>query len=84
LQLKLARTRTKVLSVGQHLQNRASTVDTREGNVVTAPVNFDALLLQGEEDDECGNGDCAVEGNGGDAENSLAQDSQPGVGEVIH
>jgi hypothetical protein len=54
LQLKLARTGTEVLSIGQLLQDgaRASTVDTREGDVVTAPVDFNALLLQGEEDDQ--------------------------------
>ena len=42
-----------MISGGQLLQNgaRVSTVDTREGDVVTAPVDFDALLLQGEEDD---------------------------------
>jgi hypothetical protein len=63
---------------------RASTVDTREGDVVTAPVDFNALLLQGEEDDQCGNSDGAVEGSGGDAESLSAQKSQSGVGEVTH
>jgi hypothetical protein len=52
LQSKLARTRTEVLSVGQRLQDRTSTVDTREGDVVTSPIDFDTLLLQGEEDDQ--------------------------------
>jgi hypothetical protein len=75
-----------VLSVGQRLQDgaRVSTVDTREGDVVTAPVDLNALLLQGEEDDQCGNGDGAVEGSGGDAENLSAQSPQPSVGEVTH
>ena len=45
LQLKLAGTRTEVLSVGQRLQDGASGVDTREGDTVTAPVDFNALLL---------------------------------------
>ena len=70
LQLKLARTGTEVLSVGQPPQNGASTVvtvDTCEGDAVTAPFDFNARSLQGEEDDQCGNGDAAVEGSGGDA-----------------
>jgi hypothetical protein len=81
LQLKFARTGTEVLSIGQRLQDRArvSTVDTREGDVVTAPVDFNALVLQGE-DDQSGNGDAAVEGSGGDAEGLSAQNSQSGVG----
>jgi hypothetical protein len=45
LQLKLARTRTEVLSVGQRLQDRASTVDTREWDAVTTPINFNVVLL---------------------------------------
>jgi hypothetical protein len=69
-----------VLSVGQRLQDGASTVDTREGDAVTAPVDFNALLLQGEEDDQCGNSDGAGEGSGGDAESLSAQNSQSGVG----
>jgi hypothetical protein len=75
-----------VLSVGQHPQNRAraSTVDTREGDVVTAPVDSNILTLQGEEGDQCGNGDGAGEGSGGDAENLSAQSPQPSVGEVTH
>jgi hypothetical protein len=54
LPLKLARTRTEVLSIGQRLQDRArvSTVDTREGDAVTAPLEFSALPSQGEEDDQ--------------------------------
>jgi hypothetical protein len=52
LQLKLARTRTEVLSVSQRLKGGAITVDTCEGDAVTAPVDFSALLLQGEEDDQ--------------------------------
>jgi hypothetical protein len=71
LQLKLARTRTEVISVGQPLEDGASTVDTREGDVVTHPVDFNALSLQGEEDDQCGNSDATGEGSGGDAESSL-------------
>ena len=76
LQLKLARTRTEVLSVGQCLKDGASGVDTREGDSITAPVDFNALLLQSEEDNQYGNSDSAGEGSGGDAENSSAQNSQ--------
>jgi hypothetical protein len=71
-----------VLSVGQCLQDRASSVDTREWDAVTDPVDSNALLLQGKEDDQCGNGDATGEGSGGDTENSLAQNSQLGVGKV--
>ena len=84
LQLKLAGTRAEVLSVGQHLQDRASAVDTRERDAVTGPVDFDALLLQGEEDDQSGNSDGAGEGSGGDAESLSAQNSQSGVDEAIY
>jgi hypothetical protein len=86
LRLKLARTRTEVLSVGQRLQDRArvSAVDAREGDAVTAPVDFNPLSLQGKEDDQCGNSDAAVEGSGGDAESLSAQNSQPGVGEATY
>jgi hypothetical protein len=73
-----------VLSDGQRLQDGASTVDTREVDAVTTPVDFNTLLLQGKEDDQCGNSDTAGEGTGGDAENLLAQYSQSGVGEVTH
>jgi hypothetical protein len=73
-----------VLSVGQRLQNGASTVDTREGDAVTAPVDFNALLLQGEEDDQRGDSDGGRESSGGDAESSSVQNSQSGVGEVTH
>jgi hypothetical protein len=65
-----------VLSVGQRLKDGAGTVDTREGDVVTAPVDFNALLLQGEEDDQSGNGDGAGESSGGNAESLSAQNSQ--------
>jgi hypothetical protein len=41
-----------VFSVGQRLEDGASSVDTLEGDVVTGPVDFNALLLQGEEDDK--------------------------------
>jgi hypothetical protein len=54
LQLKLARTRTKVLSVGQALEDGAGIVDTREGDVVTAPVDFNFSLSQDEENDQSG------------------------------
>ena len=82
LQLKLARTRTEVLSMGQPLEDGASGVDTREGDFVTAPVDFNALLLQSEEDNQCGCGDSAGEGSRGDAESLSAQNSQSGVGDV--
>ena len=83
LRLKLARTRTKVLSIGQRLQDRASTVDTREGDIVTAPVDFNALLLQGEEDDQSGNGDGGGEGSGDGAESLSVQSPQSGVGRLL-
>jgi hypothetical protein len=73
-----------VLSVGQHLQDRTSTVDTREGDAVAAPVDFDALLFQGKEDDQSRKSDGAGESIGGDAESSSAQNSQSEVGEVTH
>ena len=73
-----------MLSVGQHLQDGASTVDPREGDAVAAPVDFDALLFQGEEDDQSGKSDGAGEGIGGDAEGSSTQNSQSGVGEATH
>ena len=57
LRLKLARTGTKVLSIGQRLQDRASSVDTREGDIVTAPVDFNTLFLQDEEDNQSGDSD---------------------------
>ena len=79
-QLKLARTRAEVLSVSQHLQDRASTVDTREGDSVATPVDFNALMLQGK-DEQSGNGDAAGEGSGGDAESLSARSN---VGEVTH
>ena len=42
----------EVLSVGQRLQDGASTVDPREGDHVAPPFEFSALSLQGEEDDQ--------------------------------
>ena len=84
LQLKLARTRTEALSIDQRLQDRASTVDTREGDVVTTPVDFNAPLLQGEEDDQRAHGDGAGEGSGDDAESSSVQSPQSDVGDVTH
>jgi hypothetical protein len=41
-----------VLSIGQRLQDRASAINTHEGDAVTAPFDFNALSLQGEEDDQ--------------------------------
>jgi hypothetical protein len=73
-----------VLSVGQRLKDGADTVDTREGDAVTAPVDFNVLSLQGEEDDQGGNSDAAGEGRGGDAECLSAQNSPSGIGEVTH
>jgi hypothetical protein len=83
-QLKLARTRTEVLSVSQRLKDGASGVDTHKGDAVTAPVDCNVLLLQGEEDDQGAHGDGAREGGGGDAEGLLAQSPQSSVGEVTH
>jgi hypothetical protein len=73
-----------VLSVGQALEDGAGIVDTREGDVVTAPVDFNVLLLQGEEDDQCGNIDGGVECSGGDAESLSTQNSQSGVEKTTH
>ena len=84
LQLKLAGARTKVLSVGQPLQNGTDTVDTREGDVITGPVDFNALLLQGKEDDQSGNGDGAGESSGGNAESLSAQNLRSGIGKSTH
>jgi hypothetical protein len=68
LKLKLARTRTEVLSVGQRLQDgtRVKTVDTRAGNAVTAPVDFNALFLE-VYNDRSGDSEGGDEGSGGDA-----------------
>jgi hypothetical protein len=60
------------------------TVDPCEGDGVTAPFDFNALSLQGEEDDQCGNGDAAGEGRGSDTESLSVQNSQPDVEEVTH
>ena len=79
LRLKLAGTRTEVLPVGQRLQDRASPVDA-----ITAPADFNALSLQGEEDGQCGNRDGRVKGSGGDADSLSAQNSQSEVGKVTH
>jgi hypothetical protein len=84
LRLKLAGTRTEVLPVGQRLQDRARGVDAREGDAITAPADFDALSLQGEEDDQCGNRDGRAKGSGGDAESLSAQNSQSEVRKVTH
>ena len=69
-----------MLSVGQYVQDGTSAIDTREGDAVTAPVDFNVLLLQGEEDDQSGNSHRAREGSGGDAEGLSARNSQPGAG----
>jgi hypothetical protein len=74
-----------VLSVGQRLQDgvRVIIVDTRVGDVVTAPVDSNTLLPE-EEHDPPGNSDSAGEGSGGDAESLSAQKLRLGVGEVTH
>ena len=64
-----------MISVGQPFEGGASTVDTREGDIVTSPVDFNALFLQGEEDDQCGNSDATGEGSRGDTESSLTRNS---------
>ena len=61
-----------MLSIGQRLQDGASSVDTREGDAITGPLDFNAPLLQGEEDDQCAHGDGAGEGSGDDAESLSA------------
>ena len=84
LQLKLARTRAEVLSIGQRLQDgvRVIIVDTRVGDVVTAPVDSNTLLPE-QEHDPSRDGDGAGEGSGGDAESLSAQNSQSGVGRLL-
>lgn len=67
-QLKLARTGSKVLPIRQRIEDGTSGVDTLEREVVTAPVDLDTLLLQGEESDQGGNSDATGESSGGDAE----------------
>jgi hypothetical protein len=73
-----------VFSVGQRPQDGASGVDTLVGDIITAPVNFNALLSQGEVHDRSSNSDGSDEGSGGDAKSSLVQKSQSGVGKVTH
>jgi len=57
-----------MLSLFQRLEYGTRTVNTREGSGVTAPVNLNILLLQGEEDDQGADGDSAREGRRGDTE----------------
>ena len=73
-----------MISVGQSLEDGATTVDTLEGDIVTHPVDLNALLLQGEEDDQCGDIDGGVECSGGDAEGLSTQNSQSGVKKTTH
>ena len=85
LQLKLARTRTEVLSVGQRLQYgaRVNKVETPEGDVVTAPVDYNAPRPYPDAvNDKSGDSEGRAEGSGGDAERLSAQNSQSGVGDV--
>ena len=67
-QLKFARSRTKVLSRCHRFEDGASGIDTGKGNIVTAPIDFDVLLLEREEDDQGANCDSAREGRGSDAD----------------
>jgi hypothetical protein len=86
LQLKLARTRTKVLSVGQRLKDGGAmvpAVDTRDEDAVTAPVEFNAIFPD-EGNNQSGDSDCGVKGSGGDAESLSGQNSQSGVVEIAH
>ena len=73
-----------MLSVGRSLEGEADTIGTREGDAVTAPVDFNPPLLQGEEEDQSRNGDGAEGGGGGDAESSLVQNSQSAIGGVTY
>jgi hypothetical protein len=64
--LKFARTSTEVLFIGQRLQDGASTVDAREGDAVTGPVDSNVMKLQGE-DEQSRNSDGGGECSGGNA-----------------
>ena len=67
-QLKLPRTGAEVLSIGQRPEDGASTIEAREGEGVSVPVDLNTLSLQGEEDDQGTNSNGAREGRRGDAE----------------
>ena len=60
--LKFARTRTKMLSRSQRFKDGASGIETSKGDVVTAPVELDVLLLEGQKDNQSTNSDGAGEG----------------------
>jgi len=53
MDLELADSRTEVLAFSEGLEPRTCGIETLERQVVTTPVDFDTLLLQGE---ECGHG----------------------------
>jgi hypothetical protein len=84
LELKLARTRTEVLSVGQRPKGEATGVDTREVDTVTPPDDSNVPSSQGEEDDQSGDSEGGAEGSGGDAGRLSAQNSHSGGGEITH
>ena len=57
-----------MLSIGQRLEDGASSVNACVGDTVTAPVDFKTLSFQGKEDDQGANSDGAGEARGCDAE----------------
>jgi len=52
MDLELADSRTKVLTSSKGLESWARSVESLERQTITAPVDFDTLLLQGEEYDQ--------------------------------
>lgn len=51
-----------MLSWSQRLKDGSGGIDARKGNVVTAPVELNVLLLKDKKDNQGGNGDGAREG----------------------
>lgn len=64
---KLAGSRTEVLPIGQRPEDGAGSINTREGDGVTTPIDLNTLLLQDEEGEQCTDSDGTGEGSGGDA-----------------
>lgn len=51
-----------MLSRSQRFKDGASGIETSKGDVVTAPVELDVLLLEGQKDNQSTNSDGAGEG----------------------
>ena len=68
MDLELADSRTKVLAFSEGLESWARRVETLKRQAITAPVNFDTLLLQGEEYDQGRKCNSARESGGSDTE----------------